>query len=86
MNNYNYIGLQNFIFENYKLPLITDGNNEVHVKELETRYIDGELFRYTDVLADKVHKQIMEKLADKISDDVVDRILSQIAENKKKNE
>ena len=86
MNNYNYIGLQNFIFENYKLPLIADGDNEVHVKELETRYVDGELFRYIDVLTDKVHKQIVEKLADKIADDVVNIILRQIDENKRAKE
>jgi hypothetical protein len=85
MSNYNHIGLQNFIFENYKLPLITDGD-KVYVKGLETRYVDGELLRYTNDLADKVHEQIMEKLADKIADDVVDRILRQIDENKKEKE
>lgn len=86
MNHYNYMGLQNFIFENYKLPLISDDDNKVYVKGLETRYVDGELLRYTDVLANKVHEQIVEKLADKISDDVVDRILQQIDENKKEKE
>lgn len=83
---YNHVGLQNFIFENYKLPLIADGDNEVRVEGLETRYVDGELFRNTYILADKVHEQVIDKLADKIADDVVDRILRQIDENKKEKE
>ena len=85
MNDYNMIGLQNFIFHNYKNPLIKENGcykNEVYVEGIETRYTDS-LFRDLDDLTYKVHHKIMEKLADKISDDVVNRILSQIDENKK---
>ena len=77
MDNF-MIGLQNFIFRNYKRPLIKERGeykNEVHVEGLETRYTDMCLFRDLDNLTDKVHNKVMEKLADKIADDVVDRIL-----------
>ncbi len=86
MNNYNMIGLQNFIFHNYKNPLIVKSGineNEVYVKDIETRYTDMCLFRDLDDLTYKVHGKVIDKLADKIADDVVDRILLQIAENEK---
>ena len=89
MNDYNMIGLQNFIFYNYKNPLIAESGvnkNEVYVEGMETRYTDMCLFRNLDDLTYKVHDKVIDKLADKISDDVVDRILSQIAENKKEKE
>lgn len=87
MDNYFMIGLKNFIFDNYKRPLIKErGENEVYVEGLETRYIDMCVFRDLDNLTDKVHDKVMEKLADKIADDVVDRILRQIDENKKEKE
>ena len=88
MDNF-MIGLQNFIFRNYKRPLIKERGeykNEVYVEGLETRYTDMCLFRDLDNLTDKVHDKVMEKLADKIADDVVDRILRQIDENKKEKE
>ena len=87
--NYFMIGLQNFIFNNYKRPLMKERGeykNEVYAEGLETRYTEMCLFRDLDNLTDKVHKKVMEKLVDKIADDVVDRILSQIAENKKEKE
>ena len=83
------IGLQNFIFRNYKRPLIKESGeyeNKVYVEGLETRYTDVCLFRDLDYLTDKVHNKVMGKLADKIADDVVDRILRQIDENKKEKE
>ena len=86
MNDYNMIGLQNFIFHNYKNPLIAESGvneNEVCVKGIETRYTDMCLFRNLDDLTYEVHNKVIDKLADKISDDVVDRILRQIVENKK---
>ena len=89
MDDYFMIGLQNFIFHNYKRPLIREGGENiyvVYVEGFETKYTDMCLFHDLDNLTDKVHNKIMEKLADKIADDVVDRILSQIAENKKENE
>ena len=89
MNNYNMIGLQNFIFHNYKNPLIAESGvnkNEVYVEGMETRYTDICLFRNLDDLTYKVHDKVIDKLADKISDDVVDRILRQIDENKKEKE
>ena len=89
MNNYFMIGLQNFIFHNYKKPLIAESGenkNEVFVDGMETRYTDMCLFHDLDNLTYKVHNKVMEKLADKISDDVVNRILSRIAENKKGKE
>ena len=89
MDDYFMIGLKNFIFYNYKRPLIKErgeNKNEVYVEGFETKYTDMCLFHDLDNLTDKVHNKIMEKLADKIADDVVDRILSQIAENKKENE
>ena len=88
MDNF-MIGLQNFIFHNYKRPLIKERckyKNEVYVEGLETRYTDMCLFRDLDNLTDKVHSKVIDKLADKIADDVVDRILLQIAENKKEKE
>ena len=87
--NYFMIGLQNFIFNNYKRPLIKERGeykNEVYVEGMETRYTDMCVFHDLDNLTDKVHSKVMEKLADKIADDVVDRILRQIVENKKENE
>ena len=87
--NDNKIGLRNFIFHNYKKPLIAESGvnkNEVYVEGIKTRYTDMCLFRDLDNLTYKVHHKIIDKLADKISDDVVDRILSQIAENKKEKE
>lgn len=87
--NYSIIGLQNFIFHNYKRPLIKERGeykNEVYVEGMETRYTDMCVFHDLDNLTDKVHSKVMEKLADKIADDVVDRILSQIDENKKEKE
>lgn len=89
MNDYNMIGLQNFILHNYKNPLIKENGchrNEVYVKDIETRYTDRYLFRNLDDLTYEVHYKVMKKLVDKIADDVVDRILRQIDENKKKNE
>lgn len=89
MNNYFMISLKNFIFNNYKRPLIKErgkNKNEVYVEGLETRYTDMCVFRDLDNLTDKVHGKIMEKLADKIADDVVYRILRQIDENKKEKE
>lgn len=89
MNDYNMIGLQNFIFHNYKNPLIKEdgyNRNEVYVEGMETRYTDMCLFRDLDNLTYKVHNKVMEKLADKIAEDVVDKILLQIAENKKEKE
>ena len=87
--NYFMIGLQNFIFNNYKRPLIKERGeykNEVYVEGMETRYTDMCVFHDLDNFTDKVHSKVMEKLADKIADDVVDRILLQIAENKKEKE
>ena len=87
--NYFMIGLQNFIFNNYKRPLIKERGeykNEVYVEGMETRYTDMCVFHDLDNLTDKVHSKVMEKLADKIADDVVDRILRQIVENKKEKE
>ena len=89
MDNYFMISLRNFIFNNYKRPLIKERGkykNEVYVEGLETRYTDMCLFRDLDNLTDKVHNKVMEKLADKIADDVVDRILRQIDKNKKEKE
>ena len=88
MDNF-MIGLQNFIFHNYKRPLIKERGeykNEVYVEGMETRYTDMCVFHDLDNLTDKVHSKVMEKLADKIADDVVDRILRQIVENKKEKE
>ena len=88
MDNF-MIGLQNFIFRNYKRPLIKERGeykNEVYVEGMETRYTDMCVFHDLDNFTDKVHSKVMEKLADKIADDVVDRILSQITENKKEKE
>ena len=88
MDNF-MIGLQNFIFRNYKRPLGEERGeqkNEVYVEGWEARYAGMCLFRDLDNLTDKVHNKVMEKLADKIADDVVDRILLQIAENKKEKE
>lgn len=89
MNDYNMIGLQNFIFYNYKNPLKKENGcyrNEVYVEGMETRYTDMCVFRNLDNLTYEVHNKVMEKLADKIADDVVDRILRQIDENKKEKE
>lgn len=89
MDNYFMISLRNFIFNNYKRPLIKESGeykNEVYVEGFETKYTDMCLFHDLDNLTDKVHSKVIDKLADKIADDVVDRILSQIAENKKENE
>ena len=89
MDDYFMIGLKNFIFYNYKRPLIKESGeykNEVYVEGLETRYTDMCLFRDLDNLTDKVHSKVIDKLADKIADDVVDRILSRIVENKKEKE
>ena len=82
MSEYNIIGLQNFIVDNYKLPLTTKNEYEVRVKGIETRYVDGLVFN-VEHLASEVHSKVIDKLADKIADDVVDRILRQIDENKK---
>ena len=87
--DYFMIGLQNFIFHNYKRPLIKERGeykNEVYVEGMETRCTDMCLLHDLDDLTDKVYNKVMEKLADKITDDVVDRILSRIAENKKEKE
>ena len=87
--NHFMIGLQNFIFNNYKRPLIKESGeykNEVYVEGMDTRYTDMFVFHDLDNLTDKVHSKVMEKLADKIADDVVDKILSQITENKKEKE
>lgn len=89
MNDYFMIGLQNFIFENYKNPLIAESGvnkNEVYIKGMETRYTDMCLFHDLDDLTDKVHNKVIDKLTDKIADDIVDRILRQIVENKKEKE
>ena len=43
MDNYFMISLRNFIFNNYKRPLIKESGeykNEVYVEGLETRYTD----------------------------------------------
>lgn len=84
MSEYNMICLQNFIVDNYKSPLTT--KNEVQVKGIESRYVDGLMFDNLQRLTREVHDKVINKLADKISDDIVNRILLQIAENKKKNE
>lgn len=63
------IGLKNFIFYNYKRPLIKErgeNKNEVYVEGLETRYIDMCLFHDLDNLTDKVHDKIMENLLIKL--------------------
>ena len=88
MDNYFMFSLRNFIFNNYKRPLIKESGeykNEVYVEGFE-KYTDMCLFRDLDNLTDKVHDKVMEKLTDKIADDVVDRILRQIDENKKEKE
>ena len=87
--NYFMIGLQNFIFNNYKRPLMKESGeykNEVYGEGFETKYTNMCVFHDLDNLTDKVHSKVMEKLVDKIADDVVDRILSQITENKKEKE
>ena len=50
MDNF-MIGLQNFIFRNYKRPLIKERGeykNEVYVEGLETRYTDMCVFHYLE--------------------------------------
>ncbi len=86
MSEYNMIGLQNFIVENYKLPLTTKDEYKVQVKGMETRYVDGLIFNNLQRLTSEVHNKVIDKLADKMADDVVDRILRQIDENKKEKE
>ena len=86
MSEYNMIGLQNFIVDNYKSPLTSENEYIVRVKGMETRYVDGLIFNNVQHLASEVHSKVIDKLADKIADDVVDRILRQIDENKKEKE
>jgi len=86
MSEYNMIGLQNFIVDNYKSPLTSKNEYIVRVKGIENRYTDGLIFNNLQYLASEVHSKVIDKLADKIADDVVDRILRQIDENKKEKE
>lgn len=85
MIDYDIIGLQNFIADNYKSSLTTENEYKVRVEGIESRYVDGLVFGNLESLASEVHRKVIDKLADKIADDVVDRILLQIAENKKEN-
>lgn len=67
--NYFMIGLQNFIFHNYKRPLIKERGeykNEVYVEGMETRYTDMCLLHDLDDLTDKVHNKVMENLLIKL--------------------